>query len=94
MIKKICDLFYLEKDRDVPIIYNHKNENMELDNFPNISENLERTSVANVLVTKFVVSSVGSYNKTWTVEEVSKMNPREIIAMVFQSLSEKISKKK
>ena len=93
LIKKVCDLFYLEKDRDVPIIYNHKNENMELDNFPNISENLERTSVANVLVTKFVVSSVGSYSKTWTVEEVSKMNPREIIAAVFQSLSEKISKK-
>lgn len=92
-IKKICGLFYLEKDRDVQIIYNHKNENMELDNFPNISENLEKTSIANVFVTKFMVSAIGSYNKVWTVEEISKMNPREIIASVFQSLSEKISKK-
>ncbi len=90
LINKICYLHGLNPERDVKIHYTRSNETMELDNFPNIFENLEKTSTLNVFCTKFVTSSIGSFGDLWTVEQITKMNPREIIAEVFQSISDKV----
>ena len=90
LISKICNLFGLKQDRDVKIHYARANETMELDNFPNISEPLEKTSILHVFSTKFVTSSIGNYNDLWTLEQISQMNSREIISAVFQSISDKI----
>lgn len=90
LINKICNLHGLKPDRDIKIHYARVNEAMELDNFPNISETLDKTSVAHIFLTKFTTSSIGNYNDLWTVEQISQMNPREIIAAVFQSISDKI----
>lgn len=90
LIDKICNLYGLVPERDVKIHYTRVNEAMELDNFPNISENLEKTSTLNIFSTKFVTSSVGNYGDLLTVEQISKMNPREIISAVFQSISDKV----
>ena len=91
LINKVCNLHGLKPDRDVKVHYARVNEAMELDNFPNISETLDKTSVANIFLTKFVTSSIGNYNDLWTVEQISQMNPREIISAVFQSISDKIN---
>ncbi len=93
-IKNICSDFGLKKDIDVPVVYEHHNETMELDNFPNISESLEKTSLQNIFRTKFIASAVGSYNQPLSLEIISKMSAREIISAVFQSLSEKTNQKK
>ncbi len=90
LIAKICNLHGLDPERDVKIHYTRVNEAMELDNFPNISENLEKTSTLNIFSTKFVTSSIGNYGDLLTVEQISKMNPREIISAVFQSISDKV----
>lgn len=90
LINKICNLHGLKPDRDIKIHYARVNETMELDNFPNISETLDKTSVAHIFLTKFVTSSIGNYNDLLTVEQISQMNPREIISAVFQSISDKI----
>ncbi len=90
LINKICNLHGLKPDCDIKIHYARINETMELDNFPNISETLDKTSVSHVFITKFVTSSIGNYNDLWTVEQISQMNPREIISAVFQSISDKI----
>jgi len=91
LIAKICNLHGLNPECDVKIHYTKVNETMELDNFPNISENIDKTSTLNIFSTKFITSSVGNYGDLLTVEEISKMNPREIIAAVFQSISDKIN---
>ncbi|MBO4405860.1 MAG: polysaccharide biosynthesis protein [Alphaproteobacteria bacterium] len=90
LVVKICNLHGLIPERDVKIHYTRVNETMELDNFPNISENLDKTSTLNIFSTKFVTSSVGNYGDLLTVEQISKMNPREIISAVFQSISDKV----
>lgn len=90
LIDKVCNLFGLKSDCDVSIHYARANETMELDNFPNISEPLEKTSILHVFSTKFVTSSIGNYNDLWTLEQISQMNSREIISAVFQSISDKI----
>ena len=90
LISKICNLHGLIPERDIKIRYTRVNETMELDNFPNISENLEKTSTLNIFSTKFVTSSIGNYGDLLTVEQISKMNPREIISAVFQSISDKV----
>ena len=91
LIDKICRLHGLNPNNDVKIQYIRENEPMELENFPNISETPEKTSVSRVFCTKFVTSSVGNYNDLWTVEQLCLMNPREIISAVFQSISEKVN---
>ena len=90
LIAKICNLHGLNPERDIKIHYTKINETMELDNFPNISENLDKTSTLNIFSTKFVTSSIGNYGDLLTVEQISKMNPREIISAVFQSISDKV----
>ncbi len=90
LISKICNLHGLVPERDIKIHYTRVNETMELDNFPNISENLEKTSTLNIFCTKFVTSSIGNYGDLLTIEQISKMNPREIISAVFQSISDKV----
>ncbi|MBO7537514.1 MAG: polysaccharide biosynthesis protein [Alphaproteobacteria bacterium] len=91
LIAKICNLHGLKLERDIKVHYAKISETMELDNFPNISENLEKTSTLNIFCTKFVTSSVGNYGDLLTVEQISKMNPREIISAVFQSISDKVN---
>ena len=91
LIDKICNLHGLKPERDIKVHYAKISETMELDNFPNISENLEKTSTLNIFCTKFVTSSVGNYSDLLTVEQISKMNPREIISAVFQSISDKVN---
>ena len=91
LINKICRLHGLNPNSDAKIQYTRENEPMELDNFPNISETPEKTSVSRVFSTKFVTSSVGNYNDLWTVEQICLMNPSEIISAVFQSISEKVN---
>ncbi|MBO7454721.1 MAG: polysaccharide biosynthesis protein [Alphaproteobacteria bacterium] len=91
LIAKICNLHGLKPERDIKVHYAKISETMELDNFPNISENLEKTSTLNIFSTKFVTSSVGNYDDLLTVEQISKMNPREIISAVFQSISDKVN---
>lgn len=91
LIAKICNLHGLKLERDIKVHYAKISETMELDNFPNISESLEKTSTLNIFCTKFVTSSVGNYGDLLTVEQISKMNPREIISAVFQSISDKVN---
>ncbi|MCR4623177.1 MAG: polysaccharide biosynthesis protein [Alphaproteobacteria bacterium] len=91
LIDKICNLHGLKPERDIKVHYAKISETMELDNFPNIFENLEKTSTLNIFCTKFVTSSVGNYSDLLTVEQISKMNPREIISAVFQSISDKVN---
>ncbi len=90
LINKICNLHGLRPELDIKVHYTKVNETMELDNFPNISESLDKTSTLNVFCTKFVTSSIGNYGDLWTIEQISKMNPREIISAVFQSISDKV----
>lgn len=91
LINKICRLHGLNPNSDVEIQYTRENEPMELDNFPNISETPEKTTVSRIFSTKFVTSSVGNYNDLWTEEQICLMNPSEIISAVFQSISEKVN---
>lgn len=91
LIAKICNLHGLKPERDIKVHYTKISETMELDNFPNISENLEKTSTLNIFSTKFVTSSIGNYDDLLTIEQISKMNPREIISTVFQSISDKVN---
>ncbi len=91
LISKICRLHGLNPNSDVKIQYIRENEPMELDNFPNITETPEKTTVARIFCTKFVTSSVGNYNDLWTLEQICLMNPHEIISAVFQSISEKVN---
>lgn len=90
VIKNICNLFGLEPETDINIIHDSKNEAMELDNFPNISESSEKTSEDGIFVTKFIAAAMNSYNKDYSIEEIGKMNQRDLMSMVFQELSEKI----
>lgn len=90
LIAKICNLHGLKLERDMKVHYTKVNETMELDNFPNISESIDKTSTLNIFSTKFVTSSIGNYGDLLTVEQISKMNPREIISAVFQSISDKV----
>ncbi|MDR1561219.1 MAG: polysaccharide biosynthesis protein [Holosporaceae bacterium] len=92
LIEKICNVFCLKKDKDIRVIYNTKSEMMELEDFPNISESLEKTTIDNVFCTKFVNVKPSAYESVWSVEEINKMSTRELISLVFQSLSEKIKK--
>ncbi|MDR1375365.1 MAG: polysaccharide biosynthesis protein [Holosporaceae bacterium] len=92
VIKKICNILCLQSGRDVPIIYNPKSEEMYLEDFASISESIEKTAIEGVVITKFLPQKVSSYESIWTVDEIKKMTTRELISVVFQSLSEKIKK--
>ena len=93
-ISEICSEFGLKKDIEVPVIYGHHGETMELDNFPNISEPLIETTVEGVHSTAFVASEIESYETLITEEQISQMSSREIISTVFQSLAEKTNHSK
>ncbi len=93
-ISEICSEFGLKKDIEVPVIYGHHGETMELDNFPNISEPLNETTVEGVHSTAFVASAIESYETLITEEQISQMSSREIISTVFQSLAEKTNHSK
>ena len=91
LIEWICLLHGLRKSDDVYIHYEHRLEPMELDNFPNISESLEKTNTADVFITKFPASTQDQYASLWTVDELLSMSTREMITAVFQSLGDKIN---
>ncbi|MDR3186865.1 MAG: polysaccharide biosynthesis protein [Holosporaceae bacterium] len=92
VIKKICDIMCLRCGKDVPVVYNPKSEEMDLEDFAGISEPIEKTAIEGVLITKFLPTRSSSYEYLWSIDEIKKMTTRELISAVFQSLSEKIKK--
>ncbi|MDR2267887.1 MAG: polysaccharide biosynthesis protein, partial [Holosporaceae bacterium] len=54
VIKRICDILCLRCGKDVPIVYNPKSEEMDLEDFAGISEPTEKTAVEGVSITKFL----------------------------------------
>ncbi|MDR2781321.1 MAG: polysaccharide biosynthesis protein [Holosporaceae bacterium] len=92
-VKNACRVACLRKHHDVQIVQNTKPEEMELDDFIDISEPLEKTAIAGILRTKFSCNNPASYDKVWTVEEINAMTTRELISAVFQSLNEKIQQR-
>jgi hypothetical protein len=90
-IKLICNTFCLRIRSDIKMKYNTKHEMMNLDDFLNISENFETTDIEYVVSTKFNKENEDAFrNPIWDVEEIKKMNTRELISSVFQNLSEKV----
>ena len=93
LIKHVCNVFCLQKDKDVRVVYNNKSEPMELDNFPNIAkETPEKTNVANVFSTKLMNANPEDYNDIWKIEEIRKMSTRDLISAVYQSLNQKLKR--
>jgi FlaA1/EpsC-like NDP-sugar epimerase len=92
VIKKVCDILCIRCGQDVPIVYNPKSEEMDLEDFAGISEQAEKTAIEGVFITKFLPTRASSYESLWTVDEIKKMTTRDLISAVFQSLSEKIKR--
>jgi hypothetical protein len=92
LIKKTCNIFCLRRDSDIRVIYKTRPETMDLEDFPNISESLEKTSIDHVFCTKFVNAKSSAYETLWSIEEINKMSTRDLISAIFQNLSEKIKR--
>jgi hypothetical protein len=92
LVKIVCHLFSLRKETDVRIEYD-ESEPMSLEDFPNITESLEKTSIGGIVRTKFLCQNLVSYETPPpSIEEINTMKTRDLIASVFQSLTEKIGK--
>ncbi|MDR0632501.1 MAG: polysaccharide biosynthesis protein [Holosporaceae bacterium] len=89
-VKDVCGVLGLRKNKDTRVVYNCKSEEIKLDDFLNITESFEKTSIPCVLRTKFSCTSSENYDHIWTIEEIANMTTRELISAVFQSLREKI----
>jgi hypothetical protein len=89
-VESMCETVCLKPHRDVQILKNNNPKEMELDDFIDINEPLEKTAVAGILRTKFFCTNADNYNNIWTKEEISAMTTRELISAVFQNLNEKI----
>ena len=90
LIQMICSVFCLRMECDIKIANHRNSETMDLENFPNISETLEKSGIPDVFCTKFTTTSAESYNFNWNIEQINAMSTRDLISAVFQSLSEKI----
>jgi hypothetical protein len=90
LVKNVCNIVCLREKIDVPLVQNSECKEMELDDFIDINEPLEKTAVAGVLRTKFSVVNSTCYSGVWTFEEIGAMTTRELISAVFQSVNEKI----
>ncbi|GHT93520.1 hypothetical protein FACS1894122_08860 [Alphaproteobacteria bacterium] len=89
----ICSQFLLRKNADVKVTYNCQSQTMDLENFPNITEALEKTSVNGIVQTKFSTHNPDSYEKKlWSIRQINNMKTRELVSVVFQSLNEKIER--
>ncbi|MDR3151652.1 MAG: polysaccharide biosynthesis protein [Holosporaceae bacterium] len=92
LVEIVCHLFCLRKETDVRIEYD-ESEPMSLEDFPNITEALEKTSMGSIVRTKFLCQNLASYETLPpSIEEINTMKTRDLIALVFQSLTEKIGK--
>ena len=89
LIRAVCNILCLRPDHDIKISNKPSSETMELESFPNISEKLEKTSLPEVMCTKFTSTKAESYDSNWNVEQINSMSTRDLISAVFQSLSEK-----
>ncbi|GHU11708.1 hypothetical protein FACS189449_03720 [Alphaproteobacteria bacterium] len=93
LLSVICNQFLLRKDVDVKITYGCQSQAMDLEDFPNITEVLEKTSINGVLRTKFSTHNPASYeSRPWSIAQINDMNTRELVSAVFQSLNEKIER--
>ncbi|MDR1333778.1 MAG: polysaccharide biosynthesis protein [Holosporaceae bacterium] len=89
-VKNVCNIVCLRKGSDVQVVQDNQPKEMELDDFIDINEPLEKTAVPGLLRTKFSCADPASYSSIWTFEEVGAMTTRELISAVFQSVNEKI----
>lgn len=93
LLEAVCHQFCLRKERDVKIFHDCESETMDLEDFPNITEPLEKTPLNGVMRTKFSNHNPASYETPlWNIAQIDAMKTRELISVVFQSLNEKISK--
>jgi hypothetical protein len=90
LVKNVCNIVCLREGVDVQIVQNNEPKEMELDDFIDINEPLEKTAVAGVLRTKFSCVNSECYSRIWTFEEIGAMTTRELISAVFQSVNEKV----
>lgn len=89
IVSAACAQFGLRKNDDIRVIYDAEPQPMDLENFPNISEHAEKTSIHNLLSTKF--TSIGEVSKEmWTIEEINKMSTRELVSAVLQNLNDRL----
>lgn len=86
----ICSMFSLKKDVDVNVVNACASEFIELDDFPNIDENIEQTSIESIFITKLSIISPQSYTNNINLKEVNSMSTRDLISLVFSRLKEKI----
>ncbi|MDR1362200.1 MAG: polysaccharide biosynthesis protein [Holosporaceae bacterium] len=88
----VCHLFLLRKETDIGIEYG-ESATMQLEDFPNITESLEKSGINGIVRTKFSGQNLASYEAPLpSIEEINNMSPRELISYVFQNLNEKIVK--
>ncbi|MDR2681935.1 MAG: polysaccharide biosynthesis protein [Holosporaceae bacterium] len=93
LLNAVCHQFCLRKDADVKIINDCESETMDLEDFPNITEPLEKTPINGIMRTKFSNHNPASYETApWSIAQIDAMKTRELISVVFQSLNEKITK--
>lgn len=93
LLNTVCRQFCLRKDLDVRIFHDCESETIDLEDFPNITEPLEKTSINGVMCTKFSNHNQTSYETIpWSIAQIDAMKTRELISVVFQSLNEKITK--
>jgi hypothetical protein len=87
LIKIICNTFLLRNGEDIKIVHSDKSEVINLENFPNISEPLEHTSIDCVMCTKLSSINREMFEaQKLSIEQLKSMTTRELIASVFQSL--------
>lgn len=90
IIKHVCTQLSLRPNTDVPFFYSSEPRPMDLESFPNISEDLESTNTPNIFITRFSNLGADHFKDAWTVEQIYKMSTRELVSTVMQSLKEKM----
>jgi len=79
---------------DIRVSYSSEPRPMDLESFPNISETLEKTNIANVFVTRFINSGSELFEDKWDITEINRMSTRELVSAVMQSLNDKMKNQK
>ncbi|MDR0677394.1 MAG: polysaccharide biosynthesis protein [Holosporaceae bacterium] len=88
-VEIVCSSMHLKYGKEINSVRKNQPKSMELDDFLNIEEPIEKTIISNVMRTKFSCVDPRQYDNMWSLEEISKMTTRDLISAVFQNLKEK-----
>lgn len=89
LVQQVSSMFGIKSNDYIKIKYNSSSEEIDLEKFPNITEEFENTDIPNVTRTKLLYTKEEQDEYIWNIENIRNMKTRELFSTVFQAINKK-----